>query len=125
MFIRPSRLKPIGWVKHLIPLQIEHYLSQENRYSFIVQVIGDKDSDGFYYGESNGMRGLVPSNMVTEVLVDNPLTAEQLLKDSLTLCRGKHKVKTSLRDHSKGHRQGILFVLYNTESSKMCVWPRS
>lgn len=28
---------------------------------------GDKDADGFYWGESRGRRGFVPHNMVVEV----------------------------------------------------------
>ncbi|ESO02429.1 hypothetical protein HELRODRAFT_188705 [Helobdella robusta] len=61
----------------------------------LIKVIGDKDADGFYMGESNGMKGLIPSNMVTEVLVYNPLTAEQLLKDNLALCRSKNSSQKS------------------------------
>jgi len=32
----------------------------------IIYVYGDKDDDGFYMGELNGVRGLVPSNFLTE-----------------------------------------------------------
>lgn len=31
------------------------------------QVYGDKDQDGFYWGELRGRRGYVPHNMVTEM----------------------------------------------------------
>lgn len=31
------------------------------------QVYGDKDPDGFYWGELRGRRGFVPHNMVTEI----------------------------------------------------------
>lgn len=31
------------------------------------QVWGDKDADGFYWGECRGRRGYVPHNMVAEV----------------------------------------------------------
>lgn len=31
------------------------------------QVYGDKDPDGFYWGELRGRRGYVPHNMVTEI----------------------------------------------------------
>lgn len=57
-------------------------------------MFGEKDADGFYIGESNGVKGLIPSNMVSEVLVYNPLTAEQLLKDNLALCRNKQLIST-------------------------------
>ncbi|XP_063980047.1 uncharacterized protein Rbp isoform X2 [Diachasmimorpha longicaudata] len=33
----------------------------------IVKVWGDKDDDGFYWGECNGKRGYVPNNMVEEL----------------------------------------------------------
>lgn len=33
----------------------------------LIKVYGDQDSDGYYYGESNGRRGYIPSNMVSEV----------------------------------------------------------
>jgi len=32
-----------------------------------MQIIRDKDADGFYVGELGGRRGLVPSNMVSPV----------------------------------------------------------
>ena len=32
----------------------------------IIHVYGDMDDDGFYIGEVNGVRGLVPSNFLTE-----------------------------------------------------------
>lgn len=33
----------------------------------IIYVIGDVDEDGFYMGELNGVKGLVPSNFLREV----------------------------------------------------------
>ncbi|XP_065100289.1 RIMS-binding protein 2 isoform X5 [Paramisgurnus dabryanus] len=44
----------------------------------IVAVFGDIDEDGFYYGELNGHRGLVPSNFLEEV----PDDVEVYLTDS-------------------------------------------
>lgn len=32
-----------------------------------LKVIGDKDQDGFYWGELRGRRGFVPHNMITEI----------------------------------------------------------
>lgn len=32
----------------------------------VIYVYGDADEDGFYMGELNGERGLVPSNFLTE-----------------------------------------------------------
>ncbi|TKS80733.1 RIMS-binding protein 2 [Collichthys lucidus] len=37
----------------------------------IIKVYGDKDDDGFYHGESGGLSGFVPSNLVAEVPVDD------------------------------------------------------
>lgn len=36
-------------------------------YLLLQQVWGDKDADGFYWGECRGRRGYVPHNMVVEV----------------------------------------------------------
>lgn len=33
----------------------------------IIYIYGEMDEDGFYMGEINGVRGLVPSNFLTEV----------------------------------------------------------
>ena len=48
----------------------------------LIKVLGDTDADGFYYGECNGQRGLVPSNIIAEVEVDDAEAAIQLLHDS-------------------------------------------
>ena len=32
----------------------------------IIHIYGEMDDDGFYMGEVNGVRGLVPSNFLTE-----------------------------------------------------------
>ena len=47
-----------------------------------MQVFGDQDADGFYYGECNGQRGLVPSNIVAMIEVDDAEAAMQLLSNS-------------------------------------------
>lgn len=47
-----------------------------------MQIYGDKDMDGFYMSKVGSRRGLVPSNMVTEVQVDDPDIAAQLLRES-------------------------------------------
>lgn len=43
-------------------------------------MFGDKDSDGFYHGESGGLSGYVPSNMVAEVPVDDEYLKHVLLQ---------------------------------------------
>ena len=45
-----------------------------------LQVRGDKDADGFYWGEVGGRCGFVPCNMVSEVQVDDERVAQELLK---------------------------------------------
>jgi RIMS-binding protein 2 len=35
--------------------------------NFYLKVYGDKDPDGFYWGELRGRRGYVPHNMVQEI----------------------------------------------------------
>ncbi|XP_054462209.1 RIMS-binding protein 2-like [Anoplopoma fimbria] len=46
----------------------------------IIKVFGDTDSDGFYHGESGGLSGYVPSNMVTEIPVDDEYLKHQLMQ---------------------------------------------
>ena len=48
---------------------------------FVCQIIGEKDADGFYWGECGGLSGYVPCNMVSEVQVDDERVARELLKD--------------------------------------------
>ena len=45
-----------------------------------LQIIGEKDADGFYWGECGGRSGYVPCNMVSEVQVDDERVARELLK---------------------------------------------
>lgn len=45
-----------------------------------LQVYGDKDSDGFYRGESCGRSGYIPCNMVSEIQADDEEMMDQLLK---------------------------------------------
>lgn len=47
-----------------------------------LQVYGDKDADGFFRGSCNNRMGYVPCNMVSEVQVDDPEIAAQLLQES-------------------------------------------
>ena len=48
----------------------------------LIKVRGDKDADGFYWGEVAGRSGYVPCNMVSEVQVDDERVAQELLKVS-------------------------------------------
>ncbi|XP_076590417.1 RIMS-binding protein 2 [Chaetodon auriga] len=46
----------------------------------IIKVVGDRDSDGFYHGESGGLSGYVPSNMVAEIPVDDEYLKHLLMQ---------------------------------------------
>ncbi|XP_031153502.1 RIMS-binding protein 2-like [Sander lucioperca] len=46
----------------------------------IIKVFGDKDYDGFYYGESGGLSGYVPSNMVAEIPVEDEYLKHRLMQ---------------------------------------------
>lgn len=48
----------------------------------LIKIFGEQDSDGFYYGESNGRSGFIPCNMVSEVQVDDQEVVKQLLNDT-------------------------------------------
>lgn len=44
-----------------------HVLNYKQEILLVFQVYGDKDADGFYWGECRGRRGFVPHNMVAEL----------------------------------------------------------
>lgn len=46
----------------------------------LLQVYGDKDTDGFYRGEIRGRSGLIPCNMVSEIQAEDDETMDQLMK---------------------------------------------
>ncbi|XP_074536324.1 RIMS-binding protein 2 isoform X1 [Halichoeres trimaculatus] len=46
----------------------------------IIKVCGDKDADGFYHGESGGLSGYVPGNMVAEIPVNDEYLKHLLLQ---------------------------------------------
>ncbi|XP_032327763.1 RIMS-binding protein 2 isoform X7 [Camelus ferus] len=68
----------------------------------IITVFGEIDEDGFYYGELNGQRGLVPSNFLEEVpddvevyLSDAPSQYSQDAQPRSRTKRGFHDSSTS------------------------------
>jgi len=80
-----------------------------------MQVFGDKDADGFYYGECNGQRGLVPSNIVAVVEVDDAEAAMQLLDENCR-CRSAtadssvtsgSRASSQTSSYLAPHQQGI------------------
>jgi hypothetical protein len=48
----------------------------------LIKIFGDQDDDGFYYGESNGRAGYIPSNMVQEVPQDEQNIVSQFNTDT-------------------------------------------
>jgi len=77
-----------------------------------MQVFGDQDADGFYYGECSGQRGLVPSNIVAVVEVDDAEAAMQLLDDSCQSVAPDSSVTSSRASsqtspYTTAHQQGI------------------
>ncbi|KAK0144772.1 RIMS-binding protein 2 [Merluccius polli] len=74
----------------------------------IIKVFGDKDSDGFYHGESGGLWGDVPSNMVAEVPLEDENLKELLMQQGfLPVDRTECNVAAGTRAHGKGH----LFII--------------
>lgn len=63
----------------------------------VIYVFGDMDDDGFYYGDLNGHKGLVPSNFLQAY----PETEEETP-------RTEQAVTESRRDSQK-HRRGVHF----------------
>ena len=57
----------------------------------MLQIIGEKDADGFYWGECGGRSGYVPCNMVSEVQVDDERVARELLKVRRAIVQKKKK----------------------------------
>ena len=55
--------------------------SSTSNFSSYSQIIGEKDADGFYWGECGNRSGYVPCNMVSEVQVDDERMVHDLLKD--------------------------------------------
>ncbi|XP_047617553.1 RIMS-binding protein 2 isoform X2 [Phacochoerus africanus] len=73
----------------------------------IITVFGEIDEDGFYYGELNGQKGLVPSNFLEEVpddvevyLSDAPSHYSQDTPLRSKTKRGFHDSSTSLKNQS-------------------------
>lgn len=46
----------------------------------LLQVFGNKDTDGFYRAEVRDRAGLIPCNMVSEIQTEDDEMMEQLLK---------------------------------------------
>ncbi|KAG7161643.1 RIMS-binding protein 2-like, partial [Homarus americanus] len=74
----------------------------------LIKVFGDKDPDGFYWGEAGGSSGYVPCNMVSEVQVDDDRVAQELLKESES-GRRRRDGSVGRRGH-QGDRWGDIYA---------------
>ncbi|XP_029555418.1 RIMS-binding protein 2 isoform X3 [Salmo trutta] len=73
----------------------------------IIKIYGDKDSDGFYRGESNGRHGYVPCNMVSEIQVEDEETRETLLQQGfLSTATNMEKIDPSQSDVATANPAG-------------------
>ncbi|XP_075689437.1 RIMS-binding protein 2 isoform X15 [Rhinoderma darwinii] len=87
----------------------------------IIKVYGDKDSDGFYRGESCGRSGYIPCNMVSEIQADDEEMMDQLLKQGfLPLNTPVEKIernRRSGRQHSISTRRMVALYDYDPRES--------
>ncbi|PIO34102.1 hypothetical protein AB205_0026440, partial [Aquarana catesbeiana] len=87
----------------------------------IIKVYGDKDSDGFYRGESCGRSGYIPCNMVSEIQADDEEMMDQLLKKGfLPLNTPVEKIernRRSGRQHSVSTRRMVALYDYDPRES--------
>ena len=67
------------------PLELSPNVDSEVELSFrtgdVIIIYGDMDDDGFFMGELNGGRGLVPSNFLTDI--PNGMDSATLLRQVL------------------------------------------
>ncbi|XP_075032636.1 RIMS-binding protein 2 isoform X5 [Mixophyes fleayi] len=87
----------------------------------IIKVYGDKDSDGFYRGESCSRAGYIPCNMVSEIQTDDEEMMDQLLKQGfLPLNTPVEKIernRRSGRQHSVSTRRMVALYDYDPRES--------
>ncbi|XP_044131567.1 RIMS-binding protein 2 isoform X4 [Bufo gargarizans] len=87
----------------------------------IIKVYGDKDSDGFYKGESCGRSGYIPCNMVSEIQADDEEMMDQLIKQGfLPLNTPVEKIernRRSGRQHSVSTRRMVALYDYDPRES--------
>ncbi|XP_040194212.1 peripheral-type benzodiazepine receptor-associated protein 1 isoform X4 [Rana temporaria] len=88
----------------------------------ILQVFGDKDTDGFYRGKHGGRTGYIPCNMVSELHIESEEVRRELLRQghltspSLMNDLDKH-LKTSKSDSSIARKMVAMFDYNPRESS--------
>ncbi|XP_046892090.1 RIMS-binding protein 2-like isoform X2 [Hypomesus transpacificus] len=91
----------------------------------IIKVFGDKDMDGFYHGESGGLSGYVPGNMVAKIPVEDDYIKYLLMQQGflpvdhtagISFPSDVHTVP-SIPDNVTVHRMVALFEYDPWESS--------
>ncbi|XP_057207198.1 RIMS-binding protein 2-like isoform X2 [Triplophysa rosa] len=84
----------------------------------VIKIYGDKDADGFYSGELGGHFGFVPSNMVSEIPVEDEEFKQYLLQQGY-LQEETNSIATSesFEDSLKVHRMVAIFDYDPWESS--------
>lgn len=87
----------------------------------VLQVLGEKDTDGFYRAEVCGRRGLIPCNMVSEIHTDDDEMIDQLLKQGfLPLNTPIEKIGMNLFHSSLVLASCHLSLLYCTSFPLIC-----
>ncbi|KAG7223873.1 hypothetical protein INR49_015129 [Caranx melampygus] len=87
----------------------------------IIAVFGDIDEDGFYYGEINGHRGLVPSNFLEEV----PDDVEVYLTDTPSHYPRKSLPTGPLPTPLPASQRANGYIIIAALSARPCVHPSS
>ncbi|XP_069476207.1 RIMS-binding protein 2 isoform X16 [Ambystoma mexicanum] len=86
----------------------------------IIKIYGDKDSDGFYRGETCGRAGFIPCNMVSEIQADDEMV-DQLLKQGFlplnTPIEKLERNRRSGRQHSVSTRRMVALYDYDPRES--------
>ncbi|KAG8198597.1 hypothetical protein JTE90_026494 [Oedothorax gibbosus] len=104
---QPRTIKKMVAMYDYDPQEISPNVDAEIELSFstgdVIYVIGDVDEDGFYMGELNGVKGLVPSNFLREVEdEDGKRRSKGTFRDD-----GQHtKHATEATEHVRGHSRG-------------------
>ncbi|KAJ3591217.1 hypothetical protein NHX12_009163 [Muraenolepis orangiensis] len=83
----------------------------------LIKVFGDKDSDGFYHGESGGLWGDVPSNLVAEVPVEDQHLKELLMQQGASSTPDDLSDTSSIPDDVVVRRMLAVFEYDPWESS--------
>jgi len=75
----------------------------------LIKVFGEKDADGFYWGEAGTRSGFVPCNMVSEVQVDDERVAEELFREQAGSSASKAASERSTTSSEREERWGDIY----------------